>query len=56
MIQQEINTSGITILLIDENAGKSLRISSCGFIVQKGEIVGQGQIASLKESKMARKA
>jgi len=53
---QEINTSGITILLIEQNARKSLRISSYGYIVQKGEIVGQGDVASLKESEVVRKA
>jgi branched-chain amino acid transport system ATP-binding protein len=53
---QEINTSGITILLIEQNARKSLRISSYGYIVQKGEVVGQGDVASLKESEIVRKA
>jgi branched-chain amino acid transport system ATP-binding protein len=53
---QEINNSGITILLIEQNARKSLRISSYGYIVQKGEVVGQGDVASLKESEIVRKA
>jgi branched-chain amino acid transport system ATP-binding protein len=53
---REINNSGITILLIEQNARKSLRISSYGYIVQKGEVVGQGDVASLKESEIVRKA
>lgn len=53
---EEISTSGITILLIEQNARKSLRISNYGYIVQKGEIVGQGDVASLKESEIVKKA
>jgi branched-chain amino acid transport system ATP-binding protein len=52
----EINCTGITILLIEQNARKSLRISSYGYIMQKGEILGEGDVASLKESEIVRKA
>jgi branched-chain amino acid transport system ATP-binding protein len=53
---QEINGTGITILLIEQNARKSLRISSYGYIMQKGEILGEGDVASLKESEIVRRA
>ena len=53
---QEINARGITILLIEQNARKSLRISSYGYIIQKGEVVGQGDVSSLKESEIVKKA
>jgi branched-chain amino acid transport system ATP-binding protein len=53
---QEINNTGITVLLIEQNARKSLRISSCGYIMQKGEVLGEGDVASLKESEIVRKA
>lgn len=53
---QEINGTGITILLIEQNARKSLRISSYGYIIQKGEILGEGDVASLKESEIVRRA
>jgi branched-chain amino acid transport system ATP-binding protein len=52
----EINGTGITILLIEQNARKSLRISSYGYIMQKGEILGEGDVASLKESEIVRRA
>jgi branched-chain amino acid transport system ATP-binding protein len=53
---QDISYSGITILLIEQNARKSLRISSYGYIMQKGEIIGEGDMASLKESEIVKKA
>jgi len=53
---KEINSTGITILLIEQNAKKSLKISSYGYIIQKGEIVGQGDVATLKESEIVKRA
>lgn len=53
---QDISGTGITILIIEQNARKSLRISSYGYIMQKGEVMGEGDVASLKESEMVKKA
>lgn len=51
-----INKRGITILLIEQNAKKSLDISSYGYILQKGEIVTEGDADTLKNSEMVKKA
>ena len=53
---KNINDSGITILLIEQNAKKTLQISSYGYILQKGEIIGEGDVESLKESETVKKA
>lgn len=53
---REINQSGITILLIEQNAKKSLAISAYGYLLQKGEIVGEGDVTTLKESELVKKA
>jgi branched-chain amino acid transport system ATP-binding protein len=53
---QNISRTGITILIIEQNARKSLRISSYGYIIQKGEVMGEGDVASLKESEIVKKA
>jgi branched-chain amino acid transport system ATP-binding protein len=53
---KNINERGITILLIEQNAKKSLQISSYGYILQKGEIIGEGDVESLKESETVKKA
>ena len=53
---REINQGGITILLIEQNAKKSLGISAYGYLLQKGEIVGEGDVMTLKESELVKKA
>ncbi len=52
----EINQRGITILLIEQNAVKSLRIAFFGYILQKGEIVASGDPERLGKSEIVRKA
>lgn len=52
----EINRRAITILLIEQNAVKSLGIASFGYILQKGEIVAGGEPEILRNSDVVRKA
>jgi len=53
---KDINGRGITILLIEQNAKKSLNIASYGYILQKGEIVAEGDAERLSDSEIVRKA
>lgn len=53
---QAINKNGITILLIEQNAKKSLDIASYGYLLQKGQIVAQGDAATLRDSELVKKA
>jgi branched-chain amino acid transport system ATP-binding protein len=53
---QAINRRGITILLIEQNAKKSLAVSNYGYLLQKGAIVAQGDVATLKRSEMVQRA
>ncbi len=53
---EEINRRGITILLIEQHAKKSLAISSYGYVMQKGMIVAQGDHDALRESDIVRRA
>jgi len=52
----DINKREITILLIEQNAVKSIRIASFGYILQKGEIVAYGDTEDLKANDIVRKA
>ncbi|MCG2775998.1 MAG: ABC transporter ATP-binding protein [Desulfobacterales bacterium] len=52
----DINKREITILLIEQNAVKSMRIASFGYILQKGEIVAYGDTEDLKANDIVRKA
>lgn len=53
---QKINESGTTILLIEQNAKKALSIASKGYVLQKGEIVVQGNRSDLFQSDIIRSA
>lgn len=53
---KQINAEGTTILLIEQNARKALSIASKGYVLQKGEIILQGNKAELYESDLIRKA
>lgn len=52
----EINKIGITILLIEQNAVKSLAIASFGYVLQKGEILAYGDTGTLKNSEIVKRA
>lgn len=51
----DINRQGITILLIEQNAKKSLSIASYGYIMQKGAIAAEGDVAKLQQSEIVRR-
>jgi len=53
---RRINEEGTTILLIEQNARKSLSIATHGYVLQKGEIVVQGTRDELYCNDMIRKA
>ena len=55
-IVQAVNRSGTTVLLVEQNARKTLSIAHHGFLLQKGEIVGQGTAADLAASELVRHA
>jgi branched-chain amino acid transport system ATP-binding protein len=55
-IVQEVNRSGTTVFLVEQNARKTLAIAHHGFLLQKGEIVGQGTAAKLAASELVRHA
>ena len=51
-----INRDGTTVLLVEQNARKTLNVAHAGFLIQKGEIVGAGSAAELRESEIVRHA
>ncbi|MGK9254723.1 ABC transporter ATP-binding protein [Paenibacillus humicus] len=46
-IIQELNASGMTILLVEQNAYHALQIADRGYVIQTGEITMQGKASSL---------
>ncbi len=55
-IIKEINKSGTTILLVEQNAGKSLAISDRGYVLENGSIVLTGTGKELMQSEDVKKA
>ncbi len=50
-IIREINKSGVTILLVEQNANMALSISSTGLILENGRFVMKGSSSELREDK-----
>jgi len=55
-IIKDINKDGTTILLVEQNAGKSLAISDRAYVLENGQIVLSGTGSELAASEMVRKA
>ena len=55
-IIEDINRDGTTVLLVEQNAGKSLAISDRAYVLENGSIVLSGTGAELAASEMVKKA
>jgi len=55
-IIKEINDSGVTVFLVEQNAHMSLSISDLGYFLQKGQIIASGTTAELQDSDVIRNA
>ena len=55
-IIKDINNDGTTILLVEQNAGKSLAISDRAYVLENGSIVLSGTGKELAESEQVQKA
>ena len=55
-IIKDINKDGTTILLVEQNAGKSLAISDRAYVLENGKIVLTGTGNELANSEMVKKA
>jgi len=53
---KRINNEGTTMLLVEQNAVKALKIASRGYVLQKGQIVIEGSVKELKENEVIKKA
>jgi len=53
---QEINKSGTTILLVEQNATVALAVADRGYVLQTGEIVLKDSAENLRKDEMVQKA
>jgi len=52
----EINKTGTTILLVEQNATVALAIADRGYVLQTGEIVLKDSAENLRKNEMVQKA
>jgi branched-chain amino acid transport system ATP-binding protein len=52
----EINASGTTILVVEQNALQALKVANRGYVLQTGEVVLSGPTDALREDPTVRKA
>ena len=55
-IIKEINDSGTTVLLVEQNAKQALSIAHRGYVLETGKIVLSGNAAELLENDAVKKA
>ncbi|MFI5042886.1 MAG: ABC transporter ATP-binding protein, partial [Acidimicrobiales bacterium] len=55
-IIREINASGTTILVVEQNALQALKVANRGYVLQTGEVVLSGPTDALREDPTVRKA
>jgi branched-chain amino acid transport system ATP-binding protein len=53
---QELNHSGTTILLVEQNARMALQVAHRGYVMQTGEIVLSGSAETLRSNEMVQRA
>ena len=55
-IIKEINTQGVTVLLVEQNAYQALRIAHRGYVLETGEIAMHGSSEALLNDEGIRRA
>ncbi len=53
---QEINNSGVTVLLVEQNAKAALKLSHRGYVIENGTITLQGKSEDLLHNEKVRHA
>jgi branched-chain amino acid transport system ATP-binding protein len=55
-VLREINATGVSILLVEQNAVEALDIATRGYVLEDGRVVGDGTAAELEQDERLRKA
>jgi branched-chain amino acid transport system ATP-binding protein len=53
---REINSTGTTVLLVEQNAAMALQVAQRGYVIETGDIVLQDSAAALQANEMVRKS
>jgi branched-chain amino acid transport system ATP-binding protein len=55
-VLREVNSTGVALLLVEQNAHKALQIAHRGYVLETGEVVMEGTGRELLASPEVRKA
>jgi len=55
-VLREVNSSGVSILLVEQNAVEALDIAGRGYVLEEGRIVGEGTATELSQDERLRRA
>jgi branched-chain amino acid transport system ATP-binding protein len=55
-IIQDINKTGTTILLVEQNANRALQISDKGYVLETGKIIAEGEASDLLNDEKVKEA
>ena len=53
---REINTRGVTVILVEQNAKAALKLASRGYVLEVGKVVLADDAAALLDNKAVQKA
>ena len=55
-IIKDLNDSGITVLVVEQNANKALKIANRGYVIERGNIILEDDAKVLRENDVVQKA
>jgi branched-chain amino acid transport system ATP-binding protein len=53
---QQLAASGVTAVLVEQNAAAAFRVASRGYVLDRGEVAAQGSTAELQDDPLVREA
>jgi branched-chain amino acid transport system ATP-binding protein len=55
-VLRRVNATGVSVLLVEQNAAEALDIATRGYVLEEGRIVGEGSSHDLERDERLRKA
>ena len=55
-VLRQVNATGVSILLVEQNAVEALDIAARGYVLEEGRVVGEGTATDLEQDERLRKA
>ena len=53
---EEIHRQGMTILLVEQNAHMALKVASCAYVLEIGQMVLEGEAEAIRQNRAVKEA